>query len=201
MLTRVIAVLDLPRRINDVINFAQSVATHLKGNPALPAPIPPLTVFDADIAALVAAEALAWGRGKGDAEARDVKLLAVVSGLDQILAYVQGVADVNATTAESIITSAGLRVRTAGSHTKGAIQKSLGVVPGVVTVSVKAVAHRAAYDWQISTDQKTWTSAPPTLQSKTVFTGLTVGLTYYFQMRPLTKDGLGEWGPVASQEV
>ena len=64
---------------------------------------------------------------------------------------------------------------------------------GTVTLAAKAAAKRASYVWQYSTDQKTWTTAPATLQSKSGVSGLTAGTQYYFRVQPLTTAGVGDW--------
>jgi hypothetical protein len=65
-----------------------------------------------------------------------------------------------------------------------------------VKLIAKAVALRASYEWQYSTDQKTWTNAPATLQAKTVITGLTSGTTVYFRVRGVTKTGEGAFSQI-----
>jgi hypothetical protein len=71
-------------------------------------------------------------------------------------------------------------------------------VSGTADLIVKAVAHRASYDWQYSVDQKTWVSAPSTLQSKTSIPGLTPATSYFFRSRGMTKAGVGNWSQVVS---
>jgi hypothetical protein len=65
----------------------------------------------------------------------------------------------------------------------------------------KAAAHRASYEWQYSTDPKTWTVLPVTVQAKTDVVGLTVGTTYSFRVRPVTLTGEGNWTQVVSLNV
>ena len=81
---------------------------------------------------------------------------------------------------ERVLLSRGTRL-----HDKPALAVKQGSVSGTVTLAANAAAKRAAYGWQYSTDQKTWTSLPPTLQSKTGLSGLTVGTTYYFRVQAL----------------
>jgi len=69
-------------------------------------------------------------------------------------------------------------------------------VPGSVKLAAKAMATRASYEWQYSTDQKTWTHAPSSLQAKTVITGLTSGTTVYFRVRGVTKAGEGAYSQI-----
>jgi hypothetical protein len=195
---RPIAVLKLSRSAKQVSAFAQSVATALTGNAALPTPSPPVATLEADITAFDSAEASVLTRTKGAAEVRNEKFATLRADLVHILAYVQGVADANPGTAESIIQGAGMFVRKVGSHPKGEIEAEQGSVSGSAKVIAKAVARRAAYEWQYSVDQKTWTLAPASLEAKTEITGLTPATTYYFRFRPVTKDGEGDWSQVAS---
>ena len=92
-------------------------------------------------------------------------------------------------------------VRKTTLHDKAALGVKLGSVSGTVNLAAKAAATRAAYSWQYSTDQKTWTSVPPTLKAKTGIAGLTVGTLYYFRVQPLTKAGLEDWSQIVSLTV
>jgi hypothetical protein len=67
-----------------------------------------------------------------------------------------------------------------------------------VKLAAKAVAARACYEWQYSTDQKTWTEVPPTLQAKVEIDGLTPATAYFFRFRGVTKAGTGDWSQVVS---
>ena len=83
-------------------------------------------------------------------------------------------------------------------HDKAQLSVKQGSVSGTVVLSAKAAGKRAAYGWQYSTDQKTWTSLPPTIQAKTAVSGLTAGTMYYFRVQPLLPTGEGNWGDVVS---
>lgn len=193
-----IATLRLPRRVKDIIAFAKSVATAMTNNPSFPSPNPPLATFEADIAALDTAEAGVLARTKGAAQTRNVKLAAVRADLEQQKAYVQHVADTNPSSGESIIESAGMFVRTVTLHPKSELSAKQGAVSGTAHLVAKAAGHRAGYEWQSSTDQKAWTPLPVTLQAKTDVSSLTPGTTYSFRIRPVTKDGEGNWSQVVS---
>ncbi len=198
--TRPHAVLKLSRRVKNVISFAQAVEAALATNVAtFPSPTPPLATFQADVAALVSAETAVQARAKGAVETRDAKLSAVHNDLKSIQSYVQFVADTgNPNSAAAVIESAGLSVRKITLHDKPALAIKQGSVSGIVTLDAKAAARRAAYDWQYSTDQKTWTSLPPTLQAKTVASGLTAGTVYYFRVQALIRTGEQNWSDVVS---
>jgi hypothetical protein len=200
MAARAIAVLKLSHKVKSLITFAQSVATTMAGNTTFPSPNPTLATFQSDVAALVTAETAVVGRTKGTADTRNAKLAVVRADLESLKNYVQNVVDAsNPANAESIIGSAGMAIRKVTAHDKPALAVKQGSVSGTVTLSAKAAATKAAYNWQYSTDQKTWTSLPQTLKSKTGVSGLTAGTTYYFRSQALTpKGGDGDWGQIVS---
>ena len=199
---RSIAVLKLSHRIKNIITFAQSVAEAMTSNTSFPSPNPPLATFQADITALSNAEAAVLARTKGAVQDRNAKLAVLKTDLENLKAYVQTVADAaNPTNAASIVESAGMTVRKVTLHDKPALAVKQGSVSGSVNLASKAAAHRAAYGWQYSTDQKTWTSLPETLQAKTGVSGLTAGTVYYFRVQALTKTGEGDWSQIVSLMV
>ena len=196
---RSIAVLKLSPRIKNVITFAQSLATAMTGNASFPSPNPTLATFQANITALTNAETAVLARTKGAVQDRNAKLATLKTDLETLKAYVQGVADAaNPTNAASIVESAGMTVRKITLHDKPALGVKQGSVSGTVNLAAKAPAHRASYAWQYSTDQKTWTSTPQTLQAKTGVSGLTAGTTYYFRVQVLTMTGEGDWSQIVS---
>ena len=64
-----------------------------------------------------------------------------------------------------------------------------------------AAAARVSYEWQYSSDQKTWTTAPVTLQTKMDIVGLAAATLFFFRVRPVTKAGEGDWSQVVSLVV
>jgi hypothetical protein len=200
MAAKAIAVLKVSTKVKNLITFAQSVATSMLANSAsFPSPTPTLASFQADIAALVTAETAVLARTKGAVEIRNAKLAVVRSDLDGLKGYVQAMADAaNPSNAAAMIESAGMTLRTVTLHDKAALSVKQGSVSGTVVLMAKAAGKRAAYDWQYSIDQKTWTSLPPTLQAKTGVSGLTAGTVYYFRVQPLLPTGEQNWGDIVS---
>jgi hypothetical protein len=200
MAARPIAVLKMSRKVKTLITFAQSVATAMSGNTTFPTPNPTLATFQADIAALVTAETAALGRARGAADDRDAKLAVVRADLESLKTYVQNIVDAsNPANGEGIIGSAGMAIRKVTLHDKAALSVKQGSVSGTVTLSAKAAAKKAAYNWQYSLDQKTWTSLPQTLVAKTGVSGLTAATMYYFRSQAQTpKGGESNWGQVVS---
>ena len=72
------------------------------------------------------------------------------------------------------------------------------MLPGTEPDPPRPPAKRAAYAWQYSTDQKTWTSIAQTLKAKTGVSGLAAGTTYYFRVQALTKTGEANMSQVVS---
>jgi hypothetical protein len=200
MAARAIAVLKLSNKVKSLITFAQSVTTAMTGNATFPTPSPTLAALQADIEALVTAETAVVGRTKGAADTRNAKLAVVKADLESLKNYVQNVVDAsNPANAESIIGSAGMAIRKVTLHDKPALAVKQGTVSGTVTLKAKAAATKAAYNWQYSTDQKTWTLLPQTLKAKTGVSGLTSATTYYFRSQALTpKGGESDWGQTIS---
>jgi hypothetical protein len=200
MAAKALAVLKLSNKVKTLITYAQSVATAMSANTtAFAAPTPTLATFQADIAALVTAETAVVARTKGAVEIRDAKLAVVKGDLENLRTYVQGVSDAaNPTNAAAIIESAGMTLRKVTLHNKAQLAIKQGTVSGTVVLTAKAAGKRAAYDWQYSTDQKTWTAPAPTLQAKTDVSGLTAGTLYYFRVQPLLRTGEQNWSEIVS---
>ena len=193
---RTTAVLKIPARKANVAAFATSVINAMTGNASFPNPSPSLATVSADLAAYEAAEAQVVTRVKGAAVTRNAKYIVLHTDLEHLMGGVQQVADANPANAQSIIESAGFSIRKNTLHPKAPFKVEAGGVPGSVKLIAKAVDHRASYEWQYSTDQKTWTSAPTTLQAKTVITGLTSGTVFYFRVRGVTKTGEGAFSQI-----
>jgi len=91
--------------------------------------------------------------------------------------------------ASALIESAGMTSRKPRPHGKPVLAAKQRPVSGTVLLMAKMVGRTAAYTWQHSTDQMTWTSVRQTMQAKTTVTGLEVATTYWFRVQTLTRDG------------
>jgi hypothetical protein len=188
--------------VHDLIGKTSAILAAMTGNKSFPSPSPTLATVTSDSTALVSAQSVALTKAKGAAAERNVKLAIVVSDLKLLAAYVQGVADGDSATAISIIESAGMSVRKPRQTTpKQDLALKHGAVSGIVEVFAKAQGPRTSYEWQSSTDGKTWTALPTTIQAKTSITGLTPGTTIYVRHAVVTKTGVGDFGQVVSMMV
>jgi hypothetical protein len=192
-------VLKLPVKIKNFIAFAQSVANAMTNNAEFPLPPIPIVTLVADVAALSTAETAVLTRTKGAVDIRDAKLATVKSDLVTLKAYVSTVAGMaTPENAPAIIQSAGMSVRKTTLHDKAALVAKQGSVSGSVNLIAKAAARTAAYEWQYSTDQKTWTTLPLTLQAKTGVSGLTPATVYSFRVQEVTRTGVENWSQIVT---
>ena len=199
---RFVVVLLLPTNVPALIKFAQSVVAALTNNASFPTPNPPLTTVSSLIAKLDAAETAVKTRAQGTVQARNTVKAQLVQALHDIKAYVQSLANANPEQAEEMIASAALRSKKLSSRTKAALAVAPAAVSGAAKLEAKAVAHRAAYEWQWSGDGgKTWTAVPATLQARTTVQGLPVGTTCSFRFRALTRTGEGDWSQIVTYLV
>jgi hypothetical protein len=194
----VLAALNLSTHVPDLIKQGRAFVAAMTGNANFATPSPALAAVTTALDTLDAAETAALTRAKGTAEARDAALAKVKTLLRQLEAYVQTIADGSGDQAEPVIVSAALAVRKVTPRQKQIFEAVQSVSGSVVLFGV-VVANASAYNWQMSTDGKTWTALPTTSKAKTTVAGLTPGSTYYFRHEPvLRKDGAAEWSQVIS---
>jgi hypothetical protein len=190
---RSLAVLDLPKRINVLITYADAVVKGMTGNTSFPTPSPALTTVSAAITSLQNAETAALARTKGAVATRNAQRAALVSLLEQLRSYVQSVTDANPENGPAIIQSAGLAVRKPVIRSPRVFAAKPGATSGTVRIVAPSAAPRSSYDWQYSTDGKTWVDLPPTLQAKMTLTGQTTGATLELRYRWVLKAGASNW--------
>jgi hypothetical protein len=196
---RATVALAMPRSVPALIAYAQNVVTRVTGNPSFPPPIPQLAAVTKAIGELQVAEAGAISRIKGSAAVRNDKRRELVAALEQLKAYIQGVADADQANGAAIIQSAGVAVRKTTTRKPRVFSAKQGTVSGTALVHATVAARRASYEWQYSIDGgKTWTLLPPTLQAKTFVTGLLPGSTVEFKYRAVTRTGAEDWSQAVS---
>jgi len=193
----VIAVLKIPPSISSCISYAKSIVMAMTGNSNFTTPTPTLVSVSATISALEDAQSEAFTKAKGPAEKRDVKQVALIKDLQELLRYVQGIADKNPEHARDIILSAGMKVKQPSSGRKYNYEAKY-TTSGSLMLTAKTAGNRAAYYWEMSTDGKVWTSLPIVLIAKTEVSGLTPGETYYFRYKATTMGGTSDWSHIIS---
>lgn len=196
---RTIASLKLPEAISLLITYVQGIVRAMTGNPAFPAPNPPLTAVSAALSDLQVAETAVLTRAKGTRAVRNERRAVLVSLLELLRAYVQFIADAAPENAPSIIESAGLAIRKAPVRAQRVFAAKAGTLSGSVYLTAPIAGSCASYLWQYSTDAgKTWIDASPTLQARTTVTGLTYAATVQFRYRFVIRSGASDWSPPLS---
>jgi hypothetical protein len=179
------------RRISDRIAYGKLVAESMKDNPYFPKPIPALARLVAHIAAADAAHVAALTREAGTAATLAAAIRAVEGDLESLHVHVQRVASMDATNGPAIVASAGMSLKDAHGPSPADFTVKQGRISGSVVLVVRAVARKASYDWQYSTDELTWTSAEMTFRAKTTLVGLATGTRYFFRFRARTPEVSG----------
>jgi hypothetical protein len=195
---KAVAVLKLPKPASKVAAIARLMVERMTGNPYFPSPSPPLGTIEADITAVLAANAAVLQRTKGNKQARDGALQRLHDHLTQLGAHVQAVADANTAEAEIIIASAGLDVKRPSIRNKPPLRAVQGRSSGMAVLIAKWAGDRASYEWRLSTDGESWSSGGTTIHARTVLSGLKADTRYFFQLRVQTKAGVGDWGDSVS---
>ena len=185
--------LALPKRINLLITYADNVVTRMTGNASFPSPSPALATVSAAITDLQNAETATLARTKGAAATRNAKRAALVSLLQQLRTYVQTIVDGNEENAPAMIQSLGMAVKKTATRKPRVFAALAGAVSGTVKLVAPSAGARSSYEWQYSTDGKTWIALASTIQAKTTMTGQTAGAVLQFRYRPVTKTGEGNW--------
>jgi len=190
---RVIAVLKLPNRVAALILVLRNIIAAMTGNAWFTSPSPTLAAVTTDTNNLETGHATALNKTKGAVSARDDKKVIVIKDAHALLAYVQGIADANPASAEAIILSAGMNVKSKGGKKKVEFTATHGSVSGVVNLATAVAESGASYEWQQSPDGVNWTNLPVTRKVKATVTNLTPGTLYYFRTRPVLRSGEGNW--------
>ena len=190
---RSLAVLDLPKRINVLITYADNVVTRMTGNAYFPNPSPGLAAVSAAITDLQSAETATVARTKGAAATRNTKRALLVSLLQGLRQYVQSIVDGNEENAPAMIQSSGFAVKKTAVRKPRLFAALAGAISGTVKLVAPSAGRRVSYAWQYSTDGKTWVDLALTLQARATLTGQTPGTALQFRYRWVTKTGEADW--------
>jgi hypothetical protein len=198
---RVIAALNLPRRIHDFIAYARLVATSLGKDPIFVSPTPSLASFEGAVAALEAADVAATIGGPGARAERDAKRAFVHQALHTLKNYVQHLADANGPEAAAIVQRAGMSVKDARGPSKLPFDLKQGPVSGSLRLRARAAKTRVSYDWQYSLDGESYVDFARTVRADAELKGLVPGTRVFVRYRCVSKAGVSDWSQVLSLVV
>jgi hypothetical protein len=195
---RFIAVLNLMSHVTDLAKQTYGFVDSMTNNTYFATPTPTLASVKAAADAVVAAEIAARNKAPGAIEDRNQKVIALISLLHALRAYVQSIADSDISNGEAIIRSSGMGVKKVTPRQKNTFKATQGDVSGLVLLTAPRAAAKACYTWQWSTDEKVWTTLPQTMVATTTVSGLTPATVYYFRYRVRTRKGESDWSQIIS---
>lgn len=196
-LQRFLLVLLWPKQPSKVVPFVNAILTAMFNNAYFVNPTPALAVLQADLTAFIKALSACETKAVGTLEARDQAELKLRMDVNHLMDFAQAVVDANPAQAALMIASSGFRQRKASVRFKPAVTLKWGLVSGSVVMILRSLGPRVTYFFQVSSDEKTWSSLTPTHHANITATGLTPGVTYYFRFQTLKGTaGLSDWSQI-----
>ncbi len=193
---KVVVVLKLAKMpIPQKVAKARFIVTSMTGNASFTTPSPTLAVITTNINTLEAAYITASGGGVDDTASMHSKEFLLELSLKSLAAYVEGIANANPITAEAVVLSSGMELKSPSVHQSKEFNVKPTGDPGEVKLSTKYV-DRSSYIWQMTTDpaaESGWATIGQATQASLIKTGLTSGSRYYFRVATVGKEGLEPW--------
>jgi hypothetical protein len=197
------------KNIPGVILRAQAMHDNILLNVAtFVSPTISMVVFLALITALAAAQQNALStKAKGTATFRNTKRDAVWTAMDVLRGYIQSIADtMSAENASSVLQMGGLLVAATAARAKAILAATLTTTGGLVHLEANASllkgkaarGRKAQFNWEWSSDGKTWNSVASTPYARTDVTGLTPMSTYSFRVSVTVGKVTGAWSQPVS---
>ena len=184
----------------DLSIYAGTVAKGLTGNAHFPSPPVDLTAFSTSVTAFTDAIQAARDGGANAKAVMAKQRKIVIQDMKVLVIYVQN----NCNDDLSIFTSSGFTaqtpVKTTGLPVAAPAIRNLdyGTVSGQLTATIKKVAGGHAYFIRygavVNGAVASWTTiSAATVNKKLVISGLTLGVTYGFQIQALGTVGYSDW--------
>lgn len=196
-----IAVGNVPKKNEDLVNVADVFITKWTNNPDMGNSPITLSVFTANVNALQNAITAVEAK-TGTIQDRDAAEAIVRQNIKTVLTYVQGLANVNPTRASQIIVNAGFSIK-ADTGGKGAQEfTATSNITGEVELSAHANKDKYPYQWQFSTDGENWLPLRGSRLSVCTAKNLTSGELFYFRYCIIGENNeYGEYSPSISCRI
>lgn len=201
---KVVVVLKLAKlSVPHKIEKARFIVTSMTGNAAFTTPNPTLAIITTNINALETGHLAAKGGGTDETANMHSKEFVLELSLKSLAAYVEGIANTNPVTAEAVVLSAGMNIKTPATQNPRDFHVKPGDIPGEVKLSTKHEPN-STFIWQMCNDpavEANWLTIGQATQANFVKSGLTSGARYYFRVAVVGKDGQGAWSNVVNTIV
>jgi hypothetical protein len=193
-LQRLLLALLWPTQPSKVVPFVNAIITAMYNNPNFVSPTPASAVLQADLTTFIKALSACETKAVGTLEARVLAELKLRTDVQHLMDFAQAAIDANPAQAVAMAATSGFQQKKAGKRVKAEVALKWGAVSGSVEMILRALGQHVTYFFQVSTDQKNWSSLTPTHRANITATGLTPGVTYYFRFQTLkTPVGLSDW--------
>ena len=193
---KVTVTLNLPKNVYALLGIARAILQAMAANSkTFPTPDPTLAVITTAADELETAQNVVKSGAKNAVANRNAKASALVSLLEEEKGYVQKIANAgDPAHAVDIIQSAAMNVKHVPMRAPRVFVAKQGSVSGSAKLVTRSAGPRSSYEWEYSVDGgKTWQASPPTVQARTVVTGLQAAVTHAFRYRTVTKAGASDW--------
>jgi hypothetical protein len=188
VIKRVIVSLDVPRKVNEFILYAQSIHNSMSASTVYAASAAHLATLATDLATLIACQTASKTTPPTKTTAdRNTAWNAAKADLRVLKADVQILVDNSPANALEIIKDAGMKAKDENKAGKRKSSAKNGVVAGTVDLVGEGPG---PHDFQMSTDNKTWIPCESSRTQKLTVIGLTSGVVYYFQNRQMLTHGV-----------
>ena len=184
-----------------VLALAKAIYNALIADPTqFPSPVPALPVVLGQITAVETAQQAVATRARGTAAVRDAKLAVLVTSLEGLQTYVQGLCDASPEQALSIVTAAAMIAKKPPIRSKAELAAKLGAAMGIVRLDANRklltgkTSKRFLFNWEYSLDGgKTWVAAPATPLANTEIGGLPPLTVVFFRVSATVGTVVGPW--------
>lgn len=175
--------------------FSKGLVKNAEDSGAFPPGDATLAALKAEVVGLDEAMIDAKDKSALAMEARNSAAIKVQQQLGHFVDRVQALADLIALPADArtFIVSMGLSVRKTSRSKKAELAARYTGVPREVQLDARRIKGAAAYYWEYSLDQQSWTALPETPNGRTLVDGLTPGQVVYFRFRTLSLKGKSEY--------
>lgn len=188
-----IAVLEIPTKVPDAIQFAKTIYKSMNNNPNSPNSSTRLNTLNTNIGVLDTTQTgVSTKPPLNTVFTRDVALEAVKTDLRILQKDVQTIAYQNTSKAEALINSAGMKIKKSGTRDRRQNFVKDGSVEGTILLTAEGAG---AHQWQQRPDAgETIIHLDTTLTSTTVVTGLVPGERVWFRNCLISAGNVyGEW--------
>jgi hypothetical protein len=184
------------KTITEKADVGRIIVKAMEDNPYFPDPVPNLKT----VTNLVNELQAAYDASRDASKEQTAKMYTIefdlVTQLNALGNYVEGIANNDNKIGDTIIYSAGMEVKQKSTRPERKLTVKNTARSGFVVLTSRS-EDRASYVWQYSLDQENWVYTDVTTHSNTTIENLKPGKRYYFRVAIVSNNIQGAWeGPI-----